>query len=521
MSRRALIIALLLAVSAAALYTTRLSTAPQYLARDEIGFGRQAYAFATTGKDLDGNSFPLFFGEPAYHVGRDPLLIYATAALLKFVPLSDVAVRLPNALIGVLDVLLMFFVARRIFRRDDLAAIAAAFIALSPAHFIHSRLAVSLLMPLPFTLLWLLCLAGFLDSVNERTALRRLAAGAMWLGLGAYGYLASVMLMPIYLLCTAWVAATRDVIRRFAVMAVAFVVPVVPLVVWELLHPTRFHDMIVVYHPYAPRFGPLQGVKEMLSYFSLSVRTSNYWTNLSPSLLFFDGDASLVNSTRLAGVFLWPFALFFFAGVYQILTARRSRFSLVVLIGFLTAPLPQVLTVDVGIRRSLVLVVFAVLIATYGVEFLITTTQRTVLRIAAIVALIVLPFSFRTFYRDYVGDYQTRAAYWFGNNIRGMAEDLMSLRPSPSPIYLSNKVPYLDDYWPYYADMHARQDLLADTHYYTPDQIDRLAAPARSLLVAPANGSPSEASLGTAGWSPVKTVREPTGQPVFVIFEKK
>src|SRR5438067_13420465 len=156
--------------------------------------------------------------------------------------------------------------------------------------------------------------------------------------------------------------------------------------------------MITIYHPYAPQFGPLQGVKEMLSYFSLSVRTSNYWTNLSPSLLFFDGDASLVNSTRLAGVFLWPFAFLFFAGVYQILTARRSRLSLVLLIGFLTAPLPQVLTVDVGIRRSLVLVVFAVLIATYGVEFLLARRQRAALRIAGIAVLVVLPFSFLNFY---------------------------------------------------------------------------------------------------------------------------
>ena len=68
---------------------------------------------------------------------------------------------------------------------------------------------------------------------------------------------------------------------------------------------------------------------------------------------------------------------------------------------------------------------------------------------------------------------------------------------------------------------HAREDLLKDTHYYSPDLIDRLTAPGRSLLVAPANGIPSEASLGSSGWSPVKIVREPTGQPVFVIYEKK
>ena len=97
----------------------------------------------------------------------------------------------------------------------------------------------------------------------------------------------------------------------------------------------------------------------------------------------------------------------------------------------------------------------------------------------------------------------------------------MAMRPSPAPIYLSNQVPYLDDYWPYYANMHARQDLVNDTHYYTPDLISRLEPAAGALLVGPAGGVPSPALLASNGWQPVKTVSEPTGQPVFMIYEKK
>jgi 4-amino-4-deoxy-L-arabinose transferase-like glycosyltransferase len=434
-------------------------------------------------------------------------------------PLSEFAVRLPNALVGVLDIVLMFFVARQIFRSDFIGVIAAAMLAFTPAHFIHSRLAVSLLLPLPFALAWLWWLAAFV----EKETIGRLWGAAVSLGLGLYGYLASVLLMPIYLACSAWVAANRDIIRRSVVLIAGFLIPAVPLVIWELAHPERFGQMISIYHPYAPRFGPLQGLKEMLSYFSLGVRSANYWTNLNPSLLFFEGDASLINSTRLAGVFLWPMAFLMATGTYQMLTSRRSPFALVILIGFITAPLPQVLTVDVGIRRSLVMVVFGVLMAAYGVEFLLMRGRLFRYRVAAILILIVLPFSFRNFYRNYVGDYQTRAAFWFGGNIRGMFEDLIALRPkgSTSPIYLSNKVPYLDEYGAFYSAAHARDDLLPDTHYYTPDEIDVRAQPARSLLVAPVNEKPGAELLTSNGWRAVKTVREPTGQPVFVIFEKK
>jgi 4-amino-4-deoxy-L-arabinose transferase-like glycosyltransferase len=523
--KKPILIAVLLALAAAALYARHLDTAPLYPARDEVISGNLAQSIYTTGNDLDGNHLPLFLGEPTYHPGRDPILVYATAALLAFMPLSELAVRLPNAIVGVLDIVLMFFVARRLFKSDAYGVLAAALLAISPAHFMHSRLGVSLLLPLPFALLWLLCMTAFLDSDRERTARRRLAWGAFWLGLGVYGYLASVMLMPVYLLCSAWIAmeaAGRDVMRRWWTMAVAFVVPIVPLLLWELAHPARFHDMITIYHPYAPQFGPLQGLKEMLSFFSLSVRVSNYWTNISPGLLFFDDDASLINSTRAVGVFLWPFAFLFGAGVYRILSAERSRFSLSLLIGFLTAPLPQVLTLDVGIRRSLVMVVFGVLIAMYGVRFLLASARPALVRIAALALLVVLPFSFRTFYRDYTGDYQARAAYWFGNNIRGMWVDLMTLhaRGEASPVYLSNKTPYLAEYGAFYLAGHAREDLLTETHYYTPDELKPAELPPRSLLVVAVNEKPSPESLASAGWAPVTTVTEPTGQPVFLIYQK-
>ena len=123
---------------------------------------------------------PLFFGEPGYSVGRDPVLIYATALVLRFVPLSEFSVRLPTALVGVADVVLMFLLARRLFRREWLGLVAAGFVAMAPAHFMHSRLGVSLIVPLPFVLAWLLGLAAFLED----QALWRLGAATCALGLG-------------------------------------------------------------------------------------------------------------------------------------------------------------------------------------------------------------------------------------------------------------------------------------------------------------------------------------------------
>ena len=81
---------------------------------------------------------------------------------------------------GIADVVLMYLVARRLFRRKLPAATAAVLLALSPAHFVFSRCALDYLAPLPFILLWLLCLLSY-DRFGHRGQL--LAAG-LALGFG-------------------------------------------------------------------------------------------------------------------------------------------------------------------------------------------------------------------------------------------------------------------------------------------------------------------------------------------------
>jgi hypothetical protein len=66
----------------------------------------------------------------------------AVAGLLL---LAGVAVlyahRLPSALVGLTDIVLMYFVARWMFKREALAFVAAGMLALTPAHFMLSRYA--------------------------------------------------------------------------------------------------------------------------------------------------------------------------------------------------------------------------------------------------------------------------------------------------------------------------------------------------------------------------------------------
>src|SRR5215813_10021037 len=96
----------LLGAAAAVLYFHDLGSSPPYLSIEEVSQARQTFVFAETGRNNDGQRLPLYFPEDA--ALRDPVWIYAGAALLHVFPFSETIARATSAAAGVLDVVLMF-----------------------------------------------------------------------------------------------------------------------------------------------------------------------------------------------------------------------------------------------------------------------------------------------------------------------------------------------------------------------------------------------------------------------------
>ena len=513
----------LIAISAALaaivgpLYIRGLDRAPVYLVRDEVQSGRQAYSLRTTGRDLMGRRLPLYFAEPGYSIGRDPVMIYATGLVLRVMPLTERSVRLVSALVGTLNVVLMFFVARRAFGSNALGVCAAGMLALAPAHFIHSRLGVSLIYPLPFVLGWLLGLTAYLENPERRWPL---VAGLASLALGIYSYLACVVLVPVFVLLTGFAIYTRETWRRSLAAFGGFALMLLPFLAWELVHP-RYGEFVRTYHPYAERFTPLQGLKDMLSHFGFSTRVSAYWFNLNPGMLFLTGDSSYINSTRETGAFLWPVGILMVIGAYQIIATRRSRLGMLLILAFLAAPLPAAITAEVSVRRELVMLVFGTLIATFGLEWLVASGQRGVWRAAGVVLLLLMPFQFRAFHTDYMTENRIRTSLWFGGNIRGAFEDVINRRREApvGPVYLSTRIPYVDEYWGFYR-LKQHAEAMAVPVYFDPAKLDPEQPPAGTLLVSTAGEAPAPELLLQHGWRQVFNATEPNGASTYLVFEK-
>jgi len=496
----------LAATAIALLYTVSLGHAPIYLSHDEVFFGIHAGAIAATGRDLNGNVFPLYFhildrygsagpASPVYWA--QPIHIYSQALFVRIFSLSEAVIRFPTALVGLINIVLMYFVGRTLFESKRLGLIAAGLLAVTPAHFFHSRLAADPLFPLAFVLAWLFCLITY-DRQNRPW---QLFLATLFLGVGLYAYVGALFMMPIYLLCTGGLLlARRDPPKRFALAAIGFVVCLLPLVAWLLSHPNAYVDQAHRYRLYDPeRVGFLRGLLGLFGYTSLTERSSIYWNAFNASMLFFSGDSSLLNATRKAGVFLLPIAIFLPVGINHIINHQPTRGNLIVLLGLATAPLGAVVAGELFLPRELLIVPFAILIATLGVNWFLSARRR-IWQIAGVALLVLVPMQFAYFAYDYFTAYRIRSSTWFEGNLRGALEEVIAGEGStPGRMtYLSEDIPWIDAYWRFYLMKHGRTQLLEHTVHFQAARFNVQSVP-RGTLIVDKSGESALETLAQSG----------------------
>lgn len=200
--RRAWIVLTVILLLAAFLRFTGVDRYPVGFTPDEASFGYDAYSLLKTGKDQWGQSWPLVlrsFGD-----FKSPLYTYLTIPSVAVFGLNEFAVRLPNALIGVLAVLTTYLLVCELFKQKfetgygNLALFAALLLAVSPWHVSLSRGAfeanlTTFLMPLG---IW-----AFLKGIQNS---HWMIVAAFSFGLNLFSYHSAKFVTPILVIVLLW-----------------------------------------------------------------------------------------------------------------------------------------------------------------------------------------------------------------------------------------------------------------------------------------------------------------------------
>ncbi len=381
-SARTFLITLFLAFVTAAIYLPDLQGAPPFLSNDEACIALNARAIAATGRDVDGRFMPSLFYSPEFfnaHATRIwflPILVYVTALLLKVLPFGETAIRLPLVLAGIADVLLVYFIAARVTRRTTTAVVAAILMALTPSHFFHARLALPAQISGPFVLGWVLCVLVYL----ERRSARWLFASGLLLGIAAIGYIGPLVIA--YGLLTWAVLYQRNARwQGYAAVVLGGVVPSLYFL-WLARDPRVVQDILGHYQQPAVDHGVISRLLEAgRLYFA-------FW---SPSFLFVQGAARNASAANVIGVFLLPLVGLVLLGIARA-TWRRDAVSILLLGGFFTAPLTASFVGEShAIWRALEVAPFGVLLATLGLDLLLSESTPPAARWMACLAALGIP----------------------------------------------------------------------------------------------------------------------------------
>ena len=417
MKYRSILILTIILIVATILRVYRLDQVPPSLFGDEIDVGYQAYSLLKTGQDLHGQNWPTLIHSLSEY--RAPLFIYSAVPFVSLFGLNEWGVRLPAAFFGIMGVLGIFLLSKKLFN-EKIGLFASCFLAISPWHLQYSRAGFEVTMLLTFLIFGTYF---FLLGLARKWWL--ILAAVFW-GLTPYIYSTAVVFTPLLMLTLlilfrkqVWVSSKYQfsLVPTLAGMVIAIIL--IPYIFQIILGSAgeRFNVVSI--------FGS-QDIKEKVflakqledSPFSsrifhsvklteLQNFTVNYFRAYSPEFLLIGGDPNQRHSVGDMGELYFFEASLILLGILGLLKGIEGNANKkLVLAWLLLAPVPAALTYDGGFHgtRNFLLLFPMVILSALGASYILKSKWRYTKYFGVFILLIAVmnvTFYIHRYYQDY------------------------------------------------------------------------------------------------------------------------
>lgn len=380
----------------------QLDSLPISLVGDEIDVGYQAWSLGTTGRDYTGHLLPSFL--QSVSEWRTPLLSYILAPILAVFGPSTLAVRLPVALMGVLNIFLLYILFQKLFPKYKNYGLYAAFLlAISPWHIHFSRVAFD------STLLLNLYFSGFLLLLNNK-----LVYSLPIFILTFYTYPTANVFTPLILIAAFLILKPKiDLRKNFIVylLSLALVIPFC-LNMFNGSATGRFGGISILSDPKSTesivtarteswvvghRLEQLFHNKPQLY---LNIFLKQYVSAFSTNFLFVSGDPDFSHSIGEFGEFYLLLSPLLFIGFFSILSRLKDPHARLLLAWLILSPVPSALTQGGGSHaiRLIILLPALVILFTLALVDINSFITRSRLKIFVNVIFVFLCFISLIFY---------------------------------------------------------------------------------------------------------------------------
>ncbi len=380
-------------------YTTGLGGRESTPGPAEAPLLSPARMIAATGHDADGRRLPLFL-HTADDIWQQPIPGYAVALSQGIAGESIVAARAMSVAMAIINVALLYLVARQLFATRYLPLVCGGLLLATPLHLIEGRSARDTIYVLPFVLVWLL---RTLTSIRNPRMVSPLWTG-VWLGIGVFSARVAPLQMLALLVLSLAVLGNRSIAWRTEAMSLVlgFSAPLVLPGIWFAFHPDAYGDTWgrwVIFKAHLRN--PLDGIRAAVNWNTLGTRASTYWSLLNPATLFLPPETGRPDYADKTAVFLSGVGVLLLIGIRQVIQTCDRATALTLLGGLLAAPIAAATFGESNtLSRSLTIVPFVLLVAAFGLDRLLTSHVAAA-RVLALVLLVLMPIQFGRFYGYY------------------------------------------------------------------------------------------------------------------------
>jgi 4-amino-4-deoxy-L-arabinose transferase-like glycosyltransferase len=422
----------------------KLGQIPSSLYWDEAAILLDAKVASQTGQDMHGRSWmQVLF--PSYGDFKLPIYIWLATVSVKLLGVTELAVRLPSAIVGLTTILLAGFISRELFlkfsdkKKDYLQLMTMLVIAVSPWSIMFSRtgfeghlgqliLALSVWVVLKSRKKhWLVLLSPLLGA------------------LATYTYFSVRFVWPIVFISAVFLILKKKAWKWLFPALLIFGVLLLPMVrspLYAESNKFRYSTTSVLnaydYPVQANQYRELASSslldRVLFHRHWLMGREliKNYADNLSLNYLFLTGDPNLRHGTGDHGLFLLIFLPILLAGLYELF--KRQRFELLILIiwwliALLPASVPETTPHSL---RSLNALVPISLILGFGLVSLIEKKSK----ILNLILFSLISMSTFEFGYHYFTQYKADSAYDWQDGYKEMALVINKNLPDVSDVYI-------------------------------------------------------------------------------------
>lgn len=438
------ILLLLIVLLAAFLRFYQLGNIPAGLTNDEANTGYDAYSILLTGKDQWGTFLPItnFIGFGDY---PPPLYRYLSIIPIYFWGLNQFSVRYISALAGVLSVIAVYFLGKKLFNRE-IGLFSSLIFSVFPWAVGLSRVGIESNVAILFIIISLY----FGLNNQPKLKLRNLSVSSFFLALSIYTYSAYILFSPLVLIIILFDNFYRTKFKSKEVLTpiLIIIIALFPIFVFKSSASVRFSQIglttninsIGLLDNLNTQIGQCQEqfkpivckiIDNKIVLFS-GAFIKNYLSHFSLNFLYTNGTVTQYSILEERGLdYIYSSLLLFMGILFLIKENKNKKHSIILILLFLLSPIPDSLTGDGNFSRSSIMQPFIVLIDALGLFYLVTflNSFKNIYFKRALFSLVSLVFVFGvcSFFITYItyfrNNYSIFSQYGYRDLMTNVAKD--------------------------------------------------------------------------------------------------